>query len=75
MFEKVADQGAHTVRLKIYRLPNFYSMLFQLVLTKFFESELFSCLRKVAHVINLCKRPLERFHSRDQHLKQKEAFT
>ena len=52
MFEKVADQGAHTVRLKIYRLPNFYSMLFQLALTKFFESELFSFLRKVAHVIN-----------------------
>ena len=42
MFGKVADQGPHTVRLKIYRLPNFNSMLFQLVLTKFFKSELFS---------------------------------
>ena len=36
------------------RLPNF-SMLFQLVLTKFFKSELFSCLPKVDHVIKSCK--------------------
>ena len=39
------------IRLKIDRLPNF-NMLFQLVLTKFFKSELFSCLPKVDHVIN-----------------------
>ena len=31
------------MRLKILRLPNF-NMLFQLVLTKFFKSELFPCL-------------------------------
>ena len=42
--------------LKIDRLPNF-NMLFQLVLTKFFKSELFSFLPKVDHVINSCKRP------------------
>ena len=45
------------IRLKIYRLPNF-NMLLQLVLTKFFTSELFSCLLKVDHVINHCKRPI-----------------
>ena len=38
------------VGLKIYRLPNF-NMLFQLVQTKFFKSELFSCLLKDDHVI------------------------
>ena len=38
------------IRLKILRLPNF-NMLFQLVLTKFFMSELFLCLPKVGHVI------------------------
>ena len=45
------------IRLKIYRLPNF-NMLLQLVLTKFVTSELFSCLLKVDHVINQCKRPI-----------------
>ena len=30
-------------------------MLFQLVLTKFFKSELFSCLPKVNHVIKSCE--------------------
>ena len=35
-------------RLKIYRLPNF-NILFELVLTKFFKSKLFSCLLKVDH--------------------------
>ena len=39
------------------RLPNF-SMLFQLVLTKFFKSALFSCLPKVDHVIKSCKGPI-----------------
>ena len=45
------------IRLKILRLPNF-NMLFQLVLTKFFKSELFSCLTKVDHVIKSCKEPI-----------------
>ena len=39
------------------RLLNF-NMLFQLVLTKFFKSELFSCLTKVDHVIKSCKEPM-----------------
>ena len=42
------------IRLKILRLPNF-NMLFQLVLTKFFKNELFSCLPKVDHLIKSCK--------------------
>ena len=33
-------------------------MLFQLVLTKFFKSELFSCLPKVDHVIKSCNEPI-----------------
>ena len=33
-------------------------MLFQLVLTKFFKSELFLCLPKVDHVIKSCKEPV-----------------
>ena len=37
------------IQLKIRRLPIFY-MLFQLMLTKFFNSKLFSCLAKVDHV-------------------------
>ena len=40
------------------RLPNF-NKLFQLVLTKFFKSELFSCLPKVDHVIKSLKEPIE----------------
>ena len=46
------------IRLKMLRLPNF-NMLFQLVLTKFFKSELFSCLPKVDHVIKSLKEPIE----------------
>ena len=46
------------IRLKILRLPNF-NMLFQLVLAKFFKSELFSCLPKADHEIKSCKEPLE----------------
>ena len=46
------------IGLKILRLPNF-DMLFQLVLAKFFKSELFSCLPKVDHVIKSCKEPIE----------------
>ena len=49
------------IRLKICRSPNFY-MLFQLVLTKFFKSELLSCSPKVDHVINYCKRPIYAKH-------------
>ena len=37
--------------LKTYRLQNFH-MFFQLVLSKFFKSELFSCFPKVDHVTN-----------------------
>ena len=43
------------IRLNILRLTNF-NMLFQLVLTKFFKSELFSCLPTVGHVIKSCKK-------------------
>ena len=39
--------------MKILRLLNF-NMLFQLVRTKFFKRELFSCLPKVNHVIKSC---------------------
>ena len=35
-------------------------MLFQLVLTKFSKSELFSCLPKVGHVIKSCKEPIRK---------------
>ena len=45
------------IRLKMLSLPNF-SMLFQLVLTKFFKSELFSCLPNLDHVIKSCKGPI-----------------
>ena len=34
-------------------------MLFQLVLTKLFKSELFLCLPKVDNVIKSCKEPIE----------------
>ena len=44
-------------QLKILRLLNF-DMLFQLALTKFFKSELFSYLPKVGHVIKSCKKPI-----------------
>ena len=47
------------IRLKILRLPNHdFNMLFQLVLAKFFKSELFSCLLKIDHVIKSCKEPI-----------------
>ena len=39
------------------RFPNF-NMLFQLVLAKFFKSELFLRLLKVDHVIKSCKKPI-----------------
>ena len=45
------------IRLKILRLPNF-NILFQLVLLKFFKSELFSCIPKVDHVITVMQRGL-----------------
>ena len=42
------------IRPNILRLPNL-NMLFKLGLTKFFKSDLFSCLPKVGHVIKSCK--------------------
>ena len=45
------------IRLKMLRLANF-NMLFQLAWTKFFKSELFSCLPPVGHVIKSCKEPI-----------------
>ena len=45
------------MRLKTHRLLGF-CMLFQFTLTKFSKSELFSCLQKVDHVTNYCKRPI-----------------
>ena len=44
------------IRLKILWLRNF-NMLSQLVLIRFFKSELFSCLPKVDHMIESCKEP------------------
>ena len=41
--------------MKILRLPNSY-LLFQLVLPKFFKSELFTCLLKVDHVTTVMQR-------------------
>ena len=35
-----------------------FNMFFQLQLTKFFKSELFSCIPKVDHVIKSCKEPI-----------------
>ena len=43
------------IRLKIYCLLKF-NMLFQLLLTNFSKSELFSCLQKVDYVTNYCKK-------------------
>ena len=45
------------MQLKIRRLLDF-NMLFQLVLAKFFNSELYTCLPKVDHVIESCKEPI-----------------
>ena len=47
----VANRCFWSIRLKMYRLPNF-NMLFQFLLKKLFKSELFSCLQKVDHVTN-----------------------
>ena len=51
----------------MYRLPNF-NALFQLVLAKFFKSELFLCSPKVDHMINKCKRPIIRISTFSVHL-------
>ena len=40
------------------QVTEYLNMLFQLVLTNFFKSELFSCLRKVDHMIKSCKEPI-----------------
>ena len=47
------------IQLKILRLTNF-DMLFQLVLTKFFKSELFSSLPNVDHVLAVMQRAYEK---------------
>ena len=44
-------------RCKRYFLP-YFNVLFQLVRTKCFNCELFSCLPKVDHVIKSCKEPV-----------------
>ena len=43
------------IGLKILRFPDF-NMVLQLVLTKCFQSELFSCLPKVDHVITVMQK-------------------
>ena len=45
-------EGLFCITAHIWRglFSKFYGMLFQLVLTKFFKSEPFSCLLKVDHV-------------------------
>ena len=43
--------------LQVTYMCNFH-MLFQLMLTKFYNSKLFMCLLKVDPVINYCKRPI-----------------
>ena len=43
-------------RLQIYWLLNL--MLFQFLLKSFLYQELFSCLQKIYHVTNYCKRPI-----------------
>ena len=53
--------------MKFLRLLDF-NMLFQLVLTKFFKSELFSCLPKVDHVIKSCKEPIDKSIIIDNHI-------
>ena len=56
-FEGRCNRYFGDIGLKIsLMLPNF-NMLFQLVLTTFFKSELFSCLPKVGHVIKSYKEP------------------
>ena len=57
IFGGLCNRSFWDIRLKIQRLPNF-NMLFQFLLTKFFKSWLFSCLKKVDHVTNYCKRPI-----------------
>ena len=49
---------APCIGLKILGLPNF-NMLFQLVLIKFFQNALFSCLPKVDNMIKPCKDPIK----------------
>ena len=63
------DRYFWDIGLKIYRLPTF-NILFQLVQTQFFKSELFSCLPKDDHVINWCKRPISS-SSRRSELREK----
>ena len=62
-FNCCCDCYFRNIRLKILRLPNF-NMFFQLVLTKYFQSELFSCLPKVDQVIKSCKEPIACYFGR-----------
>ena len=43
--------------LQVTYMCNF-NMLLKLILTKFFNSKLFTCLLKVDHMTNYCKRPI-----------------
>ena len=47
-----SNSASATVAIAIFELPNF-NMLFQLILTKFYKKDLFSCLPKVDHVITV----------------------
>ena len=47
-----SNSASATVAIAIFELPNF-NMLFQLILTKFYKKDLFSCLPKADHVITV----------------------
>ena len=47
------------MRLKVYRLPNFYTP-FEFLIKSFFQEELFLCLQKVDHVTNYCQEDMSR---------------
>ena len=54
-----SNSASATVAIAIFELPNF-NMLFQLILTKFYKKDLFSCLPKVDHVITVMQVLLKR---------------
>ena len=60
LVRQLQSQSFWDIRLKIFRLPN-CKMLFQLERSKFFKTELFSCLPKVDHVITSCKEPSDSY--------------
>ena len=53
------------MKLTIHSLLNL-NMLSHFLLTKFSKSILFSCLQKVGHVTNYCKRPMKETWKRDR---------